>query len=75
MTAVRMCILMVGAFAIVGATGKDAMGPLSRYLMDRTAEIAIARSAAPGSISSCLTQRFAVSERYVPATFCERCTS
>jgi|SRR5579863_2424897 len=67
MTAVRMCILMVGAFAIVGATGKDAMGPLSRYLMDRTAEIAIARSAAPGSISSKATIMVLGSHGYVAA--------
>lgn len=67
MTIARTCILMAAAFAFVGATGRDTMGPLSSYLMDRNAEIAIARSAAPASIASKATIMILGSHGYTTA--------
>ncbi|HEY3675925.1 MAG TPA: hypothetical protein VGK84_08005 [Candidatus Tumulicola sp.] len=51
MKLVRVCVLATGVFVIMGAAAGDAMAPLSQYLMSPIAEIALARSAAPASIS------------------------
>jgi hypothetical protein len=51
MTLVRACALALGALVLAGAAGNDTMAPLSQYLMNAQAEIALARSAAPASIS------------------------
>ena len=51
MTAIRVCVLIAAAFGLAGVAGSDTMGPISQYLMDSRTEIAIARSAAPASIS------------------------
>ena len=50
MSAIRLCIAIVGIFGL-GAAGHDTMPSLSQYLMKPAAEIALARSAAPDSIS------------------------
>jgi hypothetical protein len=50
MSVFRMCIL-AAVVALTGAAGADTMAPISQYLMPRQAEIALARSAAPASIS------------------------
>ena len=52
MTALRVCVLLVVSIAFVGATGTGTMPSLSQYLMNPKAEIALARTAAPASISS-----------------------
>jgi len=46
----RGCVLLAGVFALTAAAGNNA-APLSQYLMSPQAEIALARSAAPASIS------------------------
>ncbi len=51
MIAVRVCVLTVAVFGLAGAAVNDAMAPVSHYLMNARAEIALARSAAPASIS------------------------
>jgi hypothetical protein len=51
MTLVRVCVLMAGVFALAAAAGNDSMAPLSQYMMSPQAELALARSAAPASIS------------------------
>ena len=51
MTAVRVCVLNAVLIAVAGAAPPDSMPPLSRYLMTAKAETAMARSAAPASIS------------------------
>lgn len=51
MTAVRFCSLMAAVFMLAAAGRNDSMGSLSPYMMERQAEIATARSAAPASIS------------------------
>jgi hypothetical protein len=51
-TAVRCCVLVAAsAYALTVAARADTMAPLSQYLMNPGAEIALARSAAPASIS------------------------
>lgn len=50
MTLARVCILLAAVLALAAA-GNDTMAPLSKYLMSPQAEIALARSAAPASIS------------------------
>ncbi len=52
MTTLRVCALLAGAFALAGAAGSRTMRPVSQYLMSPDAEIALARSAAPASISN-----------------------
>jgi hypothetical protein len=52
MNAVRTCVLIAAGLAAMGAATSGKMFPLSRYRMSRQAEIALARSAAPASISS-----------------------
>lgn len=42
---------LLGSAAVARAAEYSAMGPLDRYLMDRSAEIALAKSAAPPSIA------------------------
>ena len=64
MIAIRACVLMAAALVLPGATGSDTMGPLSKYLMDSQVEIAIARSAAPASISSHATIMVLTSHGY-----------
>ena len=51
MIATRVCILLAAAVTFIGASDAQKMPPLSRYLMAPNAEIALARSAAPASIS------------------------
>jgi hypothetical protein len=51
-TRLAACLALVAAGAARAATPYPAMAPLDRYLMDRDAEIAMARSAAPPSISA-----------------------
>jgi hypothetical protein len=52
MTALRVCVLLAAAIAPVGASANQTMPPLSQYLMSTNAEIALARTAAPASISN-----------------------
>ena len=52
MTPIRTCVLVGAFFALAGAAGSDTMPPLSQFLMPAQTEIALARSAAPASISS-----------------------
>ena len=47
----RVCVLLAGVFALAVTAGKDTMAPLSRYLMNPQAEVALAQSAAPAAIS------------------------
>jgi len=51
MTLVRVCVLVAGVFTLAATPGIDTMAPLSQYMMSPQAEIALARSAAPASIS------------------------
>jgi hypothetical protein len=51
MTLVRVCVLLAGVFALAAAAPSDTMPPLSQYLMNPQAEIALARSAAPAAVS------------------------
>ncbi len=52
MTALRVCVLLATAIALAGVAGSQTMPPVSQYLMSPEAEIALARSAAPASISN-----------------------
>jgi hypothetical protein len=52
MTALRVYLLLSTAIALAGAAGNQTMPPLSQYLMNPKAENALARSAAPESISN-----------------------
>jgi hypothetical protein len=52
MTPIRMCVLAAAIVSLAAAAPSDAMAPLSVYLMKPQAEIALARSAAPPSISN-----------------------
>jgi hypothetical protein len=63
MTAVRVCVLLTAAMALVGAAGAT-MPPISQYLMSPQAEIALARTAAPASISSSATVMVLTSRGY-----------
>ncbi len=47
----RVCTIFCGLLTFAAATRNDTMAPLSRYLMSAQAEMALARSAAPSSIS------------------------
>jgi hypothetical protein len=51
----RVCVFLATIFALAGATGNDTMAPLSQYLMSPRAEITLASSAAPASISKSAT--------------------
>lgn len=52
MTIARLCVIFWTITATIAATGgSDTMAPLSHYLMNAQAEVALARSAAPSSIS------------------------
>jgi hypothetical protein len=51
MSLARICILVSSVLLITGIAGTDTMAPLSQYLMPAQTEIALARSAAPASIS------------------------
>jgi hypothetical protein len=51
MTIARICVLFCGVLTLAATPGTDTMAPLSRYLMHSQVEIALARSAAPPSIS------------------------
>jgi hypothetical protein len=48
---VRACVLAAAFSCFLGITGADTIAPLSQYLMKPEMEIALARSAAPTSIS------------------------
>jgi len=50
--ALRVCVLVVTALVLGGAAGKNPMPPISQYLKTPNAEIALARTAAPASISN-----------------------
>ena len=52
MDTVRVCVLAVVVLTLGGAAPSGTMPPLARYLMDAQAEVALARSAAPASLSS-----------------------
>jgi hypothetical protein len=47
----RVCVLLCTTITIAATGGNDTMAPLSHYLMSAQAETALARSAAPSSIS------------------------
>ena len=66
MTALRVCVLLA-AIALVGGVGNQTMPPLSQYLMSSTAEIALARSAAPASISNHATIMILTGRGYIVA--------
>jgi hypothetical protein len=67
MTLVRVCVLVAGVFVITAVAGNDTMAPLSQYLMSPQAEIALARSAAPASISQHATVMVLGAHGYVAA--------
>lgn len=52
MPILRICVLSAAAIALAGAADNQSMPPVSQYLMSPKAEIALARSAAPSSISN-----------------------
>src|SRR5215831_19173923 len=66
MTALRVCVLLAAA-ALVGASGNQTMPPLSQYLMNPQAEIALARTAAPLSISNHATMMILTAHGYTVA--------
>lgn len=51
MTLARVCVPAIALVSTTAAAGSNGMAPLSDYLMNPQAEIALARSAAPSSIS------------------------
>jgi hypothetical protein len=67
MTAFRVCLLLAAAIALAGAAGTQTMPPLSQYLMSPNAEIALARSAAPASISNHATIMILAAHGYTVA--------
>jgi hypothetical protein len=67
MTALRICVLLAAAIAFAGAAGNDTMPPLSQYLKSPKAEIALARSAAPASISNKATIMILTAHGYTVA--------
>lgn len=71
MTALRVCALLAAATALPGAAGNHAgsetMPPLSQYLMSPTSEIALARTAAPASISNHATIMILTAHGYTVA--------
>lgn len=67
MIAIRVCALLAAAIALTGAVGNDTMPPLSQYLMSPKAEIALARSAAPASISNHATIMILTAHGYTVA--------
>ncbi len=52
MTTIRVCVLIVAVLGLAGTAAYDTMAPVSQYLMNPQTEIALARSAAPASISN-----------------------
>ena len=68
MSALRVCALLAAAIALPGAAGSETMPPLSQYLMSPKAEIALARSAAPASISNHATIMILTAHGYAVAT-------
>ena len=67
MTALRVCVLLSVVIAFAGAAGNQTMPPLSQYLMSPKAEIALARSAAPASISTRATIMILTAQGYTVA--------
>lgn len=67
MSVLRVCVPLVAAFTLAGATGDVKMPPVSQYLMSPKAEIALARSAAPASISSHATVMILTAHGYTVA--------
>lgn len=67
MTGLRVCVLFVTAFALAGIAGNQTMPPISQYLMNQTSEIALARSAAPASISNRATVMILTTHGYTVA--------
>lgn len=67
MTAIRVSILSAAAVALAGAGGNQTMPPISQYLMTPKAEIALARSAAPASISNDATIMILTAQGYTVA--------
>ncbi|HEY1681603.1 MAG TPA: hypothetical protein VGF98_08220 [Candidatus Tumulicola sp.] len=52
---IRVCALFCGVLTLAATAGNDTMAPVSQYLVDARAEVALARSAAPVSISQYAT--------------------
>lgn len=52
MTTFRDCAILAAVIAFMGGSGDQAMPPISHYLMSPKAEITLAQSAAPASISN-----------------------
>jgi hypothetical protein len=67
MIAFRVCVLLAAAVALAGASGKQTMPPVSEYLKSPQAEIALARTAAPASISSQATIMILTAHGYTVA--------
>ena len=67
MTALRVSVLLAAAIALAGAAGNQTMPPLSQYLMGPKAEIALARTAAPASISNHATIMILTAHGYTVA--------
>ncbi|HWA31043.1 MAG TPA: hypothetical protein VG867_08085 [Rhizomicrobium sp.] len=59
--------LAAGMLCMVGAQAAPAMAPLDRYMMDRDAEIALAKTAAPASISDNATVMVLTAQGYETA--------
>jgi hypothetical protein len=55
---------LAGVLALAAAAGNDTMAPLSKYLMSPQAEVALARSAAPASISKHATVMILGTQRF-----------
>jgi hypothetical protein len=63
----RDCTFLAAAIALTGAAGNQTMPPLSQYLMSPKAEIALAQSAAPASISGHATIMILTAHGYTVA--------
>lgn len=66
MTSLRLCVLLAAA-ALAGAAGNQTMPPVSQYLMSPEAETALARTAAPASISNHATIMILTAHGYTVA--------
>jgi hypothetical protein len=66
MTALRVCVLLA-AITLAGAVGNQTVPQISQYLMSPNAEIALARSAAPASISNHATVMTLTAHGYIVA--------
>lgn len=67
MTDLRICVSLAAVIALAGAAARQTTPSLSQYLMTPEAEIALARSAAPASISGQATVMTLTAQGYIVA--------